>query len=180
MDVFSHGLWTGAIYKTINNKKQKPLNVWKAVVWGVFPDIFSFAPLFIWLFYGIIFGNLSFSDFPRPEATEPASRDALPIFALTSALYSISHSLLIFLIVFGLARLVFKRPIWEMGGWFFHILIDIPTHSYKFYPTPFLWPISSIELNGFSWANPRFMILNYSAIIIVYLLLWRNRRKNLI
>lgn len=171
MDIFSHGLWAGAAYKGINKKLEKPLKVRLAVFWGILPDLLSFVPVFIWIFWNIVSGSSSFSDFPHPDETEPAARDTLPIFKLTSLLYSVSHSAIVFFIIFALVFLILRRPVWEMGGWLVHILIDIPTHSYKFYPTPFLWPFSEWKFDGFSWGQPWFLILNYSAIIAVYILL---------
>jgi len=177
MDIFAHGLWAGAAYKAVNKKAKKPLNVRLAGFWGVFPDLFAFTLGFAWLFGNLIFGDMSFTDLPRPDSVEPAPQDTLPIFRLTSMLYSISHSAIVFLIVFGVVFLIFRRPSWELGGWFIHILLDIPTQSYQFYPTPFLWPISGWKFDGFSWGTPWFLILNYSAIIIVY---WFLRRKKVV
>lgn len=176
MDIFSHGLWAGAAYKAINKRVKKPLNVLLAGFWGIFPDLFAFTIPFVWLFWNLIFGGLNFSDIPRPEEVEPVQKDVFPVFRLASMLYSISHSAIIFLAVFGIIYLVFRRPIWELGGWFIHIIFDIPTHSYKFYPTPFLWPFSDWTFNGFSWGTLRFLIPNYAAIIIIYLLL-RNKKS---
>lgn len=175
MDIFSHGLWTGAIYKGINKKVKRPFKVKLAVFWDVFPDIFAFSMMFFWSLGNFILGNLDLSKLPPPHKVEPAAQNTLPIFNLTSLLYSLSHSVIIFIIVFALTSLIFRRPIWEMGGWLVHILLDIPTHSYQFYPTPFLWPISNLKFNGFSWATPWFLIVNYLAIIIVYFLL--NKKK---
>ena len=175
MDIFAHGLWAGAAYKAINKKAKKPLNVWLAGFWGIFPDLFAFAIGFVWLFGNLIFGDMSFADLPRPGEIEPAPQDTLPIFRLTSTLYSISHSAIVFLIVFGVVFLILRRPLWELGGWFIHILLDIPTHFYQFYPTPFLWPISGWKFDGFSWGTPWFLILNYSAVIVVYLLLRKRK-----
>ena len=178
MDIFSHGLWAGAAYKAVNKKVKKPLDVRLAAFWGIFPDLFAFTLGFIWLFGSLIFGDLSFADLPRPDSVEPTPQDTLPIFRLTSTLYSISHSAIIFLVIFGLTFLIFRRPIWELGGWLIHILLDIPTHSYQFYPTPFLWPLSGWTFNGLSWATPWFLIINYAAIIIVYLLLRKKKKLN--
>ncbi|MEK7634806.1 MAG: hypothetical protein AAB396_02945 [Patescibacteria group bacterium] len=177
MDVFSHGLWSAAIYKGANIKIKQRMKIWLAVVFGVFPDIFSFTPLFIWLFGGLIFGYTSFSDFPNPNAIEPVKPDTFLIFRITSLLYNFSHSLIAFVIIFGIVYLIFRRPAWEMLAWLFHILIDIPTHSYKFYPTPFLWPVSDFKFDGFSWSEPWFLVLNYSALIIVFILLRRNKNN---
>ena len=182
MDIFSHGLWAGAAYKAINKKIKKPLNARLAVFWGIFPDLFAFTIGFIWLFGNFIFGDMSFSGLPHPDLVEPASDKlifgngdiqsaASFVVRLTAILYSVSHSAIIFFIIFGIVFLIFRRPIWELGGWFFHILLDIPTHSYQFYPTPFLWPFSGWTFNGFSWGTLWFLIPNYAAIIIIYFLL---------
>lgn len=176
MDIFSHGLWAGAVYKAANNKIKKPLQIRQAIFWGIFPDFFAFGLSFVWLFFNLIFGELSFSDLPRPTGVEPAPTDTLPIFRLTSLLYSFSHSLIVFLFVFAAAYFIFRRPVWELGGWLIHVLMDIPTHSYRFYPTPFLWPVSGFKFDGFSWGTPWFLIINYSAIIIVYWFLRKRRR----
>ena len=50
--------------------------------------------------------------------------------------------------------------------WLIHILIDIPTHSREFLPTPFLWPVSEWKFPGISWGNRYFMMFNYAAIIV--------------
>ena len=175
MDILSHGLWTGAIYKIIGIKIKRRFRLWLAVFWGIFPDFIAFTPLFIWLFWNIIFSGMSFADFPNPDAVEPVSQNSLFIHNLTSILYSMSHSIFVFIAVFGLL-LIFKRGVWEMGGWLIHILIDIPTHSYKFYPTPFLWPVSGWKFSGLSWASLYFMIVNYALIILVYIFLYRYRK----
>ena len=186
MDVFAHGLWAGAAAKAANKnsaiagKIKKPLKVWQTVLWGVFPDIFAFALPFAWLFWNLVFGDLNFSDFPRPENMEPVRHDTLPILNIASGLYNISHSLFVFVLVFSLVWIVLRRPIWEMSGWLLHILIDIPTHSYRFYPTPFLWPFSEWKFDGFSWGTPWFLILNYSAIILIYWILRRKKNKNML
>jgi hypothetical protein len=177
MDVFSHGLWT-AIAAKAASKKIKKLKIWQTVLWGVFPDVFSFAAMFAWLIAGIILGNIEPSRF-RPDEAEPAPGDTLFIFRLTSMLYSVSHSIVIFAAVFALVSLIFRRPIFEMLGWLFHILIDIPTHSYRFYPTPFLWPVSEWKLDGVSWGTPWFMAINYSVLAILLVIFFlKNRRKN--
>ena len=186
MDIFSHGLWAGAAAKAVNKsssitgKIKRPLKVWYTVLWGVFPDLLAFVLPFVWMFWNIIFGDLKFSDFPRPETVEPAVRDTLPVFQIASGLYNISHSLIVFIVIFGLAAVLLRSKLrripWEMSGWFLHVLIDIPTHSYKFYPTPFLWPISEWKFDGFSWGTPWFIILNYSAIILAYWILRKKRR----
>lgn len=177
MDFIAHGLWAGAIYKSVSAKTKKYFKIWPAIIWSIMPDIFSFAPFFAWFFWGMIFGNFSFSNLPNPDQVEPIQQDTFFAFRLTSILYNISHSLFIFFIIFGLLFLIYKRPRWELGGWLFHILIDIPTHSYKFYPTPFLWPVSNFKFDGLAWSNFYFLFLNYLAIAFVYFILFYKRRR---
>jgi len=182
MDVFAHGLWSGAIFKAINKKLEgrgrKTLNMKWAVFWGIFPDLFAFAIPFVWLAYGLITGGLHSSDIPRPAAVEPAVRNHLWAFNLASSLYDIGHSLIVFAVIFLIVRFVLRRAPWELLAWPIHVLIDIPTHSYRFYPTPLFWPVSHWKFtHGFSWADTWFLALNYSAIIIVYLILYLRRSK---
>lgn len=181
MDVFAHGLWAGAAYKALNKtlrpaQDKRRLSIKWAVFWGIFPDLFAFAIPFVWLFWNLAFGGLSWKDLPRPEATEPPHQ-RFWIFNLASSLYSVGHSSIIFFAVFFLVWLFLRRPFWELGGWLLHILIDIPTHSYRFYPTPVFWPLSNWRFDGFSWATPWFLVLNYLAIIIVYLILRRKKDR---
>ncbi len=194
MDIFSHGLWAGAASKGVNLKSKKQLNVWLVAFWGVFPDLFAFTIPFAWLIFNLLTGKLHFQNFPQPGAIEPDGRpkffgngDTRQAYSLLSylvaLLYGLSHSLVIFLVIAGIIILSWKffqkpgRLPWEMGGWLFHILLDIPTHTYRFFPTPLFWPLAGWKFDGFSWANPVFLIINYSAIAAVYTILWYANKK---
>lgn len=182
MDFFSHVFWTWTVFKVIEAKIKKPLNLKMAIFWGVFPDLFAFTVPISLIILNILLGKSDLADFPRPETLEPAQRDGIPAFHLLSILYSMSHSIVIFSLVF-IAILIFLRAVyyplrnsgkkflfpWEISGWLLHILIDIPTHSTQFYSTPFLWPISDIKFNGISWGTPWFLTLNYLVMIALYL-----------
>ncbi len=183
MDTFAHAFWAGAAAQAANKKllernNKKPLSIWRAAFWGVFPDFFALTPAFIWLVWGWLVGSPAIENLTRVDQFEPAVQDAIPIVKLIHSLYNLSHSAIVFLAVFGLAYLLYRRPTWELFGWLAHILIDIPTHTYRFFPTPVLWPISGWKFDGLSWATPWFMAINYSAIIIVYLYLFRLSRRN--
>ncbi|MDQ1283780.1 MAG: hypothetical protein QG620_128 [Patescibacteria group bacterium] len=179
MDILAHSLWAGAAGKAVNIKKKKPLKVWVMAFFGFFPDLFAFAPAFAYMFASYIFPGIPKMYHPGPNNIEPATRDTLLISNLTHNLYNLSHSLIIFFLIFGLVWLIFKRPIWELGGWLVHILMDIPSHSYDFYPTPFLWPVSNFMINGTHWGTPWFIIVNYSLLIAVYFIFWIIKRKSL-
>ncbi|HLD61109.1 MAG TPA: metal-dependent hydrolase [Patescibacteria group bacterium] len=185
MDVFSHGLWSSVLAQAANKKKkERRFNPWLAAWWGVFPDVFAFAIIFWWTLWQKLFGSGASFD---PREVEPAVRSTQGVFELTPFLYQLSHSLVIFILVFGAIYTVQRlraryrgkatRVPWEMLAWLLHIFCDIPTHSYKFYPTPFLWPLSDIRFNGFSWGEWWFILLNYSALIIVFLLVKKKRAE---
>ncbi len=186
MDIFAHGLWTAAAAKAVNDrlranpKPKRPLkiNIWYATWWGVFPDLFAFTIPFFVITLDLFLGNTTFAQIPQPR-TIPTSVlvGQIPILQLAYDLYDISHSLIVFGMVFCLVWLIFRRPVLAMGGWLFHILIDIPTHSADFFPTPIFWPLSNLKFSGISWGTPWFMVANYSALAAVYLILWRKKRR---
>ena len=148
MDILAHGLWTAALFKYFNKKNK--FNLKLAAFWGVFPDIFAFTIPFIYILWNIIFNKFSP---PSPAALEPVSK--MPLSNLTHILYNISHSIIIFLLIFILSVIIFRKIFWEIFGWLLHILIDIPSHSYNFFPTPFLWPLSDWKFTqGISWISP--------------------------
>lgn len=181
MDIFAHGLWAAATYKAANKKfvtnNRKPLNVWFATFWGMFPDLFAFTIPFVWIAWGFVSGGITTADIPRPHQVEPPTDGKIyAVMHLANSLYSVSHSAIIFAATFLIVWLLTRRPVWELGGWLLHILIDIPSHSYQFYPTPVFWPLSGWKFNGVAWSTPWFMVLNYSALAVVYFILWRKRK----
>lgn len=178
MDIISHGFWSIAAARAAEPKLKKRLNLWLVAWWGAFPDLFAFTIPFIWIFAEFVSGGISFRQLPPPhEGEPPAFASNLRIFNLASSLYNVSHSLFIFIVAFVLTYLFLKRISWEMLAWLLHILIDIPTHSYKFFPTPLFWPFSTWKfLYGFSWGQLWFLILDYSALLIVFLIQRKVKR----
>jgi len=189
MDILAHGLWAAAAAKAADHrqeKKGKPalsLKPLLAAWWGIFPDLLAFTPFFVWFFWQFLFGDPAGIQMPRFALMEPTSPDTIFIQRLTHFLYSFSHSLLVFLAVafaIWLWRRMRKgvgRLPWEMGGWLLHVLIDIPTHTYTFFPTPFLWPVSEFKLGGVAWGEPWFMVLNYGLLLAAFVFLRLKRRK---
>jgi len=180
MDTFAHGLWAGALAKGLNKRgeKHRRLNVWATALWGIFPDIFAFGLPFIFVVWSVVFGGASFADFGgHPPVAEPMSGDTLAVFQLSNAFYNVSHSLVVFAVVFFSVWVHFKEFRLELLGWFVHILIDIPTHTYAFFPTPVFWPIFDWKFDGFSWGQPWFMILNYTLLLLAYGFLLTKRTK---
>ena len=175
MDPISHGFWTAVVYKAAGSKTKKRFNLKKAVCWGVCPDFLAFTIPSVWLIYALIVGKMNLSNSPRPDTITAA--DSQFVYDITLILYNFSHSLVTFLIIFVLAYVFFKKIFWELGGWLMHILIDIPTHPIDFYPTPFLWPISDYRFSGLNWEEPKFMIINILATILVLLAFRLKKQK---
>lgn len=171
MDVFSHGLWGAAAMKALNLKRKTQHSLVWAAFWGMFPDLFAFAPtLALRFFQGTGFG---------PPTRDPAGMMLFPGISLALSLYNVSHSLVIFLGVAGIYFVLRKRVPWVLIGWPLHILLDIPTHEHRFFPTPFLWPIPHPKVDGISWGTPWILIPNYLLIIAVFIALavWEKRLK---
>jgi hypothetical protein len=175
MDIISHALWSGALFKSINIKlKKRKFKFWQAAFFGIFPDVFAFVIPGIIFFFIIIFQEgFNFINLPIIIQSPPYSD-------IIYMLYNISHSLIIFSVVFLITYLIFKKPIWIMFGWLLHILIDIPTHLIEHFPTPMFWPISNFKINGLIyWREPAFMIVDVILLIIAYwMILAKEKKRN--
>lgn len=175
MDIISHALWSAALFKSINlklKKKKEKFNLWWAAFWGMFPDIFAFVIPGIILF-PIILSQTGFN-----LASAISTAQASPYSDIIAILYSISHSLVIFALVFLLIWFIFKKPVWLMFGWLLHILIDIPTHTAGHFTTPILWPVSNFSINGLIyWGESLFMIIDIALLIIVWTIIFAVERK---
>lgn len=163
MDVFSHALWTNILYT-----KARRYALW-GVLFGVLPDFVSFGPLFL---------QRAFFPEDAPHI-QWGSRDPSQIPQYIYTLYNWTHSLAVFFAVFAVSLFIFRRIWWPMFGWGFHILIDIFTHTSRFFPTPFLWPVSNFKVSVVSWGNPIFLTVNVALLASVYFSLYiiRRRRK---
>jgi hypothetical protein len=168
VDILAHTLWTNAGARAGNKLSKKKggkfqINVGWAAFFGVFPDFFAFTIPFLIAIYKAVFMGTSFS----------AMRDHHGFaggFDIAAYLYQFSHSLVVWVFVFGVVWYFSKRPRYELLGWALHILIDIPSHTIGFYPTPFLFPISEYRFPyGVSWGNTWYMIINYTALSFVWI-----------
>jgi hypothetical protein len=171
MDILAHTLWTNAAARGANAAaKKNRVHVGWAAFWGVFPDFFAFTIPFVISLWGLLSGTAT--EFPSHRNTEG--------FNIAGYLYQYSHSMVVWAVVFIVVWVVRKRPVFELFGWLLHILIDIPSHSINFYPTPFLFPVSDYRFPyGVSWANPIYMIVNYTLLAAVWIgIFLRSRRKN--
>ncbi len=153
MDTFAHALWSYIIF---HNSEF----VWYAVLAGILPDVLSWGIYMVVGFYqhkGKKWGKPDIKSIPRWVFT----------------LYGITHSIFSMILVFTITSILLGEFPYFLLAWPIHVLIDIPTHSRDFLPTPFLWPVSDWKFPGFSWGQKWFMIVNYSLLVIAFLiLLW--------
>lgn len=144
MDIFAHFLWVFAIYWQHSKR-------WIAGLLGFMPDIVTFGP-------HTIFALINGVDMGRPHNIEP----------YVYTMYDISHSLVICALGMILLWYVARAWFWLSFGWPLHIIIDLPTHTAEFFPTPLFWPFSDFYISGISWATGWFMIANYGALFAIY------------
>ena len=163
MDVLAHGLWGGAGFLSRGRKTFAA-----AIVLGMAPDLLSFGLFHLthpqWISQRIL-----------GEVSGPPPISILPDFVFHA--YNLTHSLVVWSVLFGLIWLWRRHPPWVFLAWGLHILCDIPTHSSAYFPTPFLWPFPTPFVQGISWATGWFMATNYSALLLAYITLLVHRRR---
>ncbi len=148
VDTLAHGIWSWIIFR---NYIPSSKIIWLAIFFGVAPDLFSWT---VYFFYNLFKNGFHFG---KPVI------DAVPDWVFT--LYGITHSIFVFVAVIVLCLIFFKHIPIYLWAWLIHILIDIPTHSRDFLPTPFLWPISMWHFPGISWATWPIIVLNWGGIL---------------
>lgn len=158
----SHGLYGGVL---VGRRSRK--SFWTAFFFGVAPDLFSFGIFTASIWLGMASGP-DWGGGPPDPALIPE---------YVSSFYNVTHSFFVFAAAFLLVWAFRKKPMWEMFGWFFHILLDIFTHSERFFPTPFLWPISNFHVNGHSWGTPEIFIPNLIALAALYGYWWTQKKR---
>lgn len=153
VDILSHGLWGGIAF----GRRNRP-SFWLAFLLGLAPDLLSFGILFLAATLGMA-DRPDFSQGTPPESSIPR---------YVHHLYNVTHSLMVFLAAFFLVWALRKRPVWELGAWGLHVLVDVPTHSAAFFPTPIFWPLLSWTFDGWQWMNPVILIPNYVLLALCY------------
>lgn len=152
MDIISHGLWGSFVFGRRNRR-----SFLLAFFLGVAPDLFSFGTFFV----ASLLGGTD-----RPSfAAGPPPAHLIPGYVY--ALYSVTHSAIIFSVAFITLWVLRRHPVWEMAAWGLHILYDIPFHEHRLFPTPFLWPISSYTFDGWAWSDPWIFFPNVVALAVL-------------
>jgi hypothetical protein len=85
-------------------------------------------------------------------------------------LHHASHSLTVTCASAALiCALTGRWPGRELAAWVLHILVDIPSHSRRFWAPRFLWPLSDVAVNGVPWAE---ITSNLLASVLRRALIW--------
>ncbi len=139
MDIIAHGIYNIALQKTIKKSQKTREEVLIAFWWGIMPDLLAFGiPFSLAIFSGSIDHHAKLAGFD-----------------IAQAVYPYTHSLIIFCAVMFGVYVIRRKWYLPMLGWGFHILLDIPFHTRDFFPTPFLFPVSSYTLPfGIVWGTP--------------------------
>ncbi len=156
MDVLSHALWTNLAFA----EAPIPVRV-TAIALSVLPDLIPFTPMAVKNFVARRRDSAK-RNHPRPRPEE------MRFSQWAYRAYDVTHSLIVFSLMFGGVWFWMQSVPWAMLGWLGHILVDIPTHTRAFFGTPILWPISNYKFDGISWGERWFMRLNYGGIIVMY------------
>ncbi len=169
MDSIAHGLWAGAVAIAVNNlrgstDRSKTLHTGWFATWGVFPDVLAFGPMVVsgfWL---------------RMTRSNGAATHGghIPHVDLGIPLYPAAHSLVTFALVYGAIFILARSHAVNLLGWLLHILIDVPTHSYQYYATQFLWPVADYRFDGVAWWTPWLWVSTYAGLGLAYVFFWRR------
>ncbi len=161
MDTLSHGLYGGIAFG-----RTSKIRYGIAFLFGIMPDMLSFGILFALTILGFVSGP-EFASGPPPMSSIPE---------YVHHLYNITHSFFVAGAVIALVWWWHEAPLMEMFAWPLHILVDIPTHSTKFFATPFLWPVSDFKIDGVSWSHPYIFIPNVIFLLGLHLWFYFKRR----
>jgi hypothetical protein len=156
MDTFSHALWG---YGLFGYKR----HAWLAIFFGAMPDLISFGAF---MAINIVSGTWHMG---------PPAITTLPSWLFLN--YSLGHSFVICLPIIGLISLWRRDIAFAMLAWPFHIVLDFPFHSFKYFPTPIFWPISEFRIDGIPWSHWYIWLPNVAGLVILLTYRYRQKRK---
>jgi hypothetical protein len=173
MDVFAHALWAGAGVMLVRRRWpiSNPTAAW-TVALAVAPDVPHLLPIAGWS----LFASGTAATVMGYAIAVPGEEPAVPpwIESLSQHLHCIPHSLIIAAVV-TLLLWWWRRSLWvPLLGWWSHIVIDIFSHSADYYAVPVLYPFTMRGFDGVAWNTPWFMALNYLALAVTWVWLWRR------
>lgn len=164
MDTLSHGLWGSIIFGRKNKR-----SFWLGFTFGVLPDLCSFGVFMVARLIESLTSGAWQMTAGKPELAD------IPAYVHT--LYDITHSFVIFAVVFGVVWVWLGKPLWEMLAWPFHIFLDLFTHSTEFFPTPYLWPFAHSSVDGIPWSTPIIFFTNVASLVLIYCVYWYRKLR---
>lgn len=174
MDILAHSLWAwagGEVLRRRGRISRKQLAA--GVALAVLPDLLHMVPVLV----GVTVGQVSVGELRAYATANPGQEPILRewVSELAHHLHCLMHSVLIAGVMSLLA--LWRRRAWlfPLLGWWLHIATDIPTHSAEYYAVPVFYPLTERGFDGFAWTSPWFLVLNYAALVIVALWLYRTR-----
>ncbi len=178
MDIAAHALWVGVGLAIIHRRHRiSPRIAASTLALAVLPDLAHLLPMISWN----VFGDGSWAQLWHYSVALPGQEPTVPpaITWLTHHLHCVFHSAIVAGFVSLIAWRFWPQQCLPLLGWWSHILIDIPTHSADFYPSPVLYPITQRGFDGLAWNTPWFMALNYAALCVAGIyLLWTYRQDH--
>ena len=176
MDIFAHTLWAGAGVAVLRRRWPiAPRTAALTLGLAALPDLLHLVPIIGWW----VFGDGSIAALWSYAIALPGLEPVLPswVALLSHHLHCIMHSGL----VAGAVSLLLwgKLPSLRIPllGWWSHIVIDVFTHSARYYPSPVLYPITERGFDGLAWNTPWFLLLNYTALGIIGMWLLSSQRS---
>lgn len=168
MDIVAHALWTAALGAAARKRVERSIDLRWAVAWGIAPDVVVFlVPACVRI--GRWLSGASHTLLPDGSG---------PRFDWVWGLYNFTHSAVVCAACFATVCVVLRRPVLSMLGWGLHILIDVLTHD-GIFAVHFLWPFSSVHVNGIRWEDAPILAANYVALALAFTFLWLQRRHRI-
>ena len=163
MDILAHGLWAGfGVVLLRRHRALAPGTALAAVALATLPDVVHLLPLVGWA----ALGDGDWSALRAYVLAMPGQEPVLP--PLVQSLSHHGHCLMHSAVVAGAATALlwaWRRALWlPLLGWWSHILIDVFTHSARYYPVPVFYPFTDWAFDGIAWNQPWMLALNYAAL----------------
>lgn len=147
MDVFSHGLWGGLVLGRNGGYSL-------AAAFGMLPDLLAFGPY------------IAVSAVRKKFAVGKPNAGEIPEWV--HVMYNITHSFITSGIIFTVLFFINRGAAFLFLAWPLHIIFDIPTHRRDFFPTKFLYPLSTFHFSGIEWSNRYIMSANILLLAAAY------------
>lgn len=178
MDIVAHSLWAGLGVTAVARRwSVSSSQARTAVALAALPDIGHLIPVALW----VLLGSGTWAAIQGYAFATPGTEPWLPagVETWSHTLHCVMHSAVVASVVTAIVWFRWQRMLVPLAGWWSHVVIDVFTHSNDYYPSPVLYPITARGFDGIAWPTPWFMALNYAALVVAAVWLFRVRRRQL-